>query len=76
MVEYVVRHLQGHRQYYGVSENGSRLSSYFYHATNLLFKWLNRRSQKRSYNWEEFKAKIKPLLPKPQIMHSFYAVKN
>ena len=58
--------LRGHYSYYGISFNLPKLQ-YFYHAiTGLLFKWLNRRSQKRSYTWEGFKKRLmfKPL-PKP-----------
>ena len=37
MVTYLRRHLQGHMQYYGVSDNGHSLRRYFYHARRLLF---------------------------------------
>lgn len=29
----------------------------------LLYKWLNRRSQRRSFNWMEFKDKLKKRYP-------------
>ena len=34
-----------------------------------MFKWLNRRSQKQSYNWEEFKKKVEysPLISPSRI---------
>lgn len=73
MVQFVQRHLRGHMQYYGVSENVHRLSDYFYHGTRLLFKWLNRRSQRRSYSWADFGTSIQGLLPRPKIVQSFYA---
>jgi group II intron reverse transcriptase/maturase len=73
MVQFVQRHLQGHMQYYGVSENVHRVSDYFYHGTRLLFKWLNRRSQKKSYSWAKFGKRIQGLLPRPRVVHSFYA---
>ena len=74
MVRFMQQHLRGHMQYYGVSDNIKQVSSYFYHATRLLFKWLNRRSQRRSLNWEQFGRRIQPLLPRPRIIHSFYAI--
>lgn len=52
--------------YYGLIFNRPKLS-YFYHATlRTLFKWLNRRSQKRSYTWDGFakRLRFKPF-PKP-----------
>ena len=37
-------------------------------AIKILYKWLNRRSQKRSFNWVEFNEKMGKLgLIKPRI---------
>ena len=67
--------MRGHFQYYGVSGN-SRGISCFYHLTiRLVFKWLNRRSQKKSYNWEQFKVYLlRHPLPKPRIYHNLYTL--
>lgn len=46
--------LRGHYQYYGVTDNIREVKSFLYITRKLLFKWLNRRSQKRSYTWETF----------------------
>lgn len=46
--------LIGHYRYYGVTYNIRMLVKYHYYTINMLFKWLNRRSQKRSYTWEQF----------------------
>lgn len=54
MIAYLQRHLRGHIQYYGVSGNSRGVASYIYFATRYLFKWLNRRSQKRSLDWKRF----------------------
>jgi RNA-directed DNA polymerase len=58
--------LRGHYGYYGVTFNQSSLS-YFYHScVGLLFRWLNRRSQKRSFTWESFGRKLMfDPLPRP-----------
>ena len=40
----------------------------------LLFKWLNRRSQKRSLNWKQFSTYIRRWLPKARILHDLYPV--
>jgi len=38
----------------------------------LFFKWLNMRSQRKSYNWKGFKELIKSFeLAKPRILHAF-----
>ena len=67
--------LRGHFQYYGVSGNYMRIS-YFRHLTiRLIFKWLNRRSQKKSYNWEQFRTYLlRHPLPKPRIYHNLYTL--
>ena len=46
--------LIGHYRYYGVTYNIQMLVKYHYYVTKMLFKWLNRRSQKGSYTWEQF----------------------
>ena len=39
--------LQGHWNYYGVSGNIEMLSRYYWKVSRIMFKWLNRRSQRR-----------------------------
>jgi len=74
MVAFVQRHLRGHIQYYGVSGNSRGVAGYVYFATGLLFKWLNRRSQKRSMNWKRFGLAVRPLLPTARILHNLYPI--
>ena len=46
------------------------LISFVYQVTELLFKWLNRRSQRKSYN-KGFKELIKLFeIAKPRIYHA------
>jgi RNA-directed DNA polymerase len=66
--EKISRKLVGHYRYYGVSGNYRALGMYYFRIVRLLFKWLNRRSQKKSYNWEEFNKYLKAhSLPRPKI---------
>ena len=46
--------LQGHYNYYGVRGNSRSLYNFYKWAMECVFKWLNRRSWRRSYTWEEF----------------------
>jgi len=65
--------LLGHYRYYGVSENSIGINAYRYKVERLLYKWLNRRSQKKSFNWNSFKMYMdKYPLTKPKIYVSFY----
>ena len=72
MVAYVSRHIQGHVQYFGVSGNSRSLQQYAYQAGRLLFKWLNRRSQRRSMAWDRFNQVVASPLPRPRIIHNLY----
>ena len=61
--------LRGHWNYYGVIGNSQSLSQYYYLSSELLFKWLNRRSQKRSYTWRAFHRVLERYdTPKPRIV--------
>jgi RNA-directed DNA polymerase len=48
------RRLQGHLNYYAITDNSRMCESFRRQFQRLLFKWLNRRSQRRSYTWEQF----------------------
>jgi group II intron reverse transcriptase/maturase len=66
---FTLQHWQGHLQYFGVSGNSLRLSAYHFHVKRLLFKWLNRRSQRRSCTWQHFAAWLDTWMPPPRIVH-------
>ena len=72
MLDHVRGHLQGHIQYFGVSGNSRSLGHYVHQARRLLFKWLNRRSQRRSVAWDRFNQFIVPQVPRPRIIHHLY----
>ena len=48
--------LRGHIVYYSLSTNLPAVSAFQRFATRIVFKWLNRRSQRRSFNWKKFEA--------------------
>lgn len=63
--------LSGHYAYYGIETN-NRTWVFYNLCLNLLFKWINRRSQKRSYSWTGFKDRLKHSpLPKPYLANKF-----
>jgi len=51
--------IEGHLNYYAITDNSKLCSTYRYHATRILFKWLNRKSQRRSYTWKGFMQALK-----------------
>jgi len=54
LIKKINQKLRGHYQYYGVTDNTKDVKSFANKAKWLLFKWLNRRSQRRSYTIETF----------------------
>lgn len=60
--------LYGHWNYYGVHHNSKSLWDYYYHTCHVVLKWLNRRSQRRSFTWVRFLAMLERYgIPKPRI---------
>ncbi len=67
--------LRGHFQYYGVSGNYQGMKRFYFLTVRAAYRWLNRRSQKKSFNWEEFREYLRNYpLPKPKIFHNFYTL--
>jgi len=60
--------LRGYFNYYGVIGNSKGIKEFYKIALKILYKWLNRRSQRKSFNWKEFETKMKWYgLIKPRI---------
>lgn len=65
--------LRGHNQYYGISHNSYQTKLFFSEATKIFFKWINRRSQRKTMSWKKFNKFLKAN-PKPQpvIVHILF----
>ncbi len=58
----------GHLNYYAISDNADQCDRFVYYATRLLFKWLNRKSQRKAYTWKGFNHALEEIgWPKPRI---------
>lgn len=65
--------LRGHYRYYGITDNARKIKSFYLITSNLIFKWLNRRSQRRSMTWDKFVEVVKLFnLPQPRIYVNIY----
>ena len=65
--------LVGYFHYYGITDNSYMLANFVYCVRRLLFKWLNRRCQRRSYTWDQFTDLLKDFpLAKPRIYVSIF----
>ncbi len=67
------RKLNGHVQYYGVSFNYKAVQGFIFKSVRIFFKWINRRSQKKSMTFDQFRLfllKFPP--PKTKIYHRLF----
>jgi group II intron reverse transcriptase/maturase len=65
--------LQGHYNYYGVSGNFDGINRFYQKTVFLAFKWMNRRSQKKSWNWEGYRKYLTSYpLPRPKLTYAIY----
>ncbi len=58
--------IRGHIQYYGVTFNSKNVSSFLHEAKKIVVKWLNRRSQRKSFSWAKF-AQFQKQFPMPRV---------
>jgi RNA-directed DNA polymerase len=73
LMEILRRKLQGHYNYYGITDNSNALCRFQYEVTRMIFKWLNRRSQRKSFEWDKFELFLnKYPLPEPRIKVNIY----
>ena len=65
--------LRGYYNYYGIIGNFASLQEFFRQALKILFKWLNRRSQRRSFCYNIFNQIVKFYhIEKPRITEFSY----
>ena len=65
--------LAGYYNYYAVSDNMPSVRRFRFETIKLLFKWLNRRSQRKSFTWNAFNAFIARVpIVTPRLKHSLY----
>ena len=64
--------LRGHYNYYGIAGNSAGIQQFFDGVMRIWYRWLNRRSQHRSYTWEGFKEMTKEYgVPKPKVVEQW-----
>ena len=56
-----------------ISDNFRKVNEFVNKSKKIMFKWLNRRSQKKSFSWKKFEMfQSKYPLPKVKIYHTLY----
>lgn len=73
LMKTVRQKLVGHYQYYGITDNSEMMGKFLLRIRRALFKWLNRRSQRKSFAYEKFEQFLaRHRLPEPKIYVSIY----
>lgn len=72
-VETMKQKLRGHYNYYGIAGNSKGIQQFFDGVMRIWYRWLNRRSQHRSYTWKGFKEMAKEYgIPKPRVVEQWW----
>ena len=73
LIDKINTKLIGHYRYYGITDNGRMIRQFQHEIKMLLYLWLNRRGQRKSYTWGRFDRFMKyhPLV-KPKIYVSIF----
>lgn len=67
--------LIGHYNYFGISGNMHCLRQFYWNVWWMVFKWINRRSQKKSMNVTKYCRYLDwHPLPQPRIVHDMYTL--
>lgn len=71
------RSLVGYYNYYCITYNVRYVSNFLDKIKKLFFKWMNRRSQKKSFNWDKYNLYLKRFpFRKPKLKHSIFELKK
>ena len=69
----LVRKLQGHYAYYGITGNAKCLQRFLHEVERIWRAWLSRRSWRANFSWNEYGALLRRHpLPRVRIVHSIY----
>ena len=65
----VKRVTQGYLNYFAIIDNHKRVSEFIFEVKQMLFKWLNQRSQRRSFEWDSFGRILRKLaFPEARVL--------
>ncbi|MFS0781596.1 group II intron reverse transcriptase/maturase [Bacillus sp. 1P06AnD] len=71
------RSLIGYYNYYCITDNTQTVNGFKEKIESLLFKWLNRRSQRKSFTWDKFRLFLQRFpLPSPRIKVNIYELRK
>jgi RNA-directed DNA polymerase len=67
------RVVTGYLNYFAINDNMKRVGQFVREVTKMIYKWLNRRSQRRSFTWESFVKLLRKLnFPEARLKHNLF----
>ena len=76
LIRWVNQVLDGYYNYYAITDNSEALNRFYHYTLKLLYKWLNRRSQRKSMNYEQFNMMLRHHPVKvPKIKVNIYKIR-
>lgn len=77
IVKRLRRSLNGYFNYYCITDNSQGVRNFVDKMKRLLFKWMNKRSQRKSFNFDKFNLFMRKYpLPTPKIKVSIYELRS
>ena len=76
MIRWINKVLDGYYNYYAITDNIPKCYNFRYRVRRMLFYWLNRRGQRKSYTWDQFDDMLEVYpLHTPRVKYSIYTGK-
>lgn len=73
----IKRSIEGYYNYYCITDNILAVGNFLFRTKQLLFKWLNRRSQRKSFTWDKFNLFLRKYpLPRPKVKVNIYNLRK
>jgi len=77
IVNRISRSLKGYYNYYCITDNITTVVNFRDRVRKQFFRWMNRRSQRKSFTWEKFELFLDKFpLPKPRVKVNIYELRN
>ena len=77
IMEKLKQKLVGYYRYYCITDNMKNVRKYEKRVLLLVYKWLNRRSQRKSYDWGQYRKMLNSYkFPKPKLYVSIFELKQ
>ncbi|MEW6505905.1 MAG: reverse transcriptase domain-containing protein [Chloroflexota bacterium] len=76
VIEKLYQKLIGYYRYYCITDNSPAAGNFQDKVRRMLFRWFNRRSQRKTFNWEKYVLFLKKHpMPRPKVYVNIYDIR-